>query len=126
LAPWGKVWPTAGIGGAEIEGAYLTPPGETTMSKRRVLSDDDGRAIIAGFTRKDFERLNRLAHAKNLRSIIKCTKWLNDHGVELLRRYPQEFRDGTGMTVEQYLHALTVHIDCCRAFLKKSGGLEVM
>jgi hypothetical protein len=95
------------------------------MSKRKVLIDDDRRAIIAGFTREDFARLNRLAHAKNLRSIIKCTKWLNDHGVELLRRYPQEFGDGTGMTVEQYLHALTVHVDRCHTFLKKMGGLEV-
>ncbi len=94
------------------------------MSKRKVLSDDDRRAIIAGFTREDIERFNRLAHAKNLRSIIKCTKWLNDHGVELLRLYPQEFRDVTGMTVEQYLHALTVHVDRCRTFLKKMGGLE--
>ena len=25
----------------------------------------------------------------------------------------------TGMTVEQCLQALTVHVDCCRAFLKK-------
>jgi hypothetical protein len=89
------------------------------MRKRETLSDDDRRQIIAGFTQEDFERLNRLAHAKNLRSIIKCTKWLNDHGVELLRRYPQEFRYGAGMTVEQYLHALTVHVDCCRAFLKR-------
>ncbi len=89
------------------------------MSKGKVLSDDDRRPIIAGFTREDFERLNRLAHATNLRSIIKCTKWLNDHGIELLRRHPQEFCDGTGMTVEQYLHALTVHVDSCRTFLKK-------
>jgi hypothetical protein len=89
------------------------------MRKREILSDDDARPIIAGYTREDFERLNRLAHAKNLRSIIKCTKWLNDHGVELLRRYPQEFRHATGITVEQYLQALTVHVDCCHAFLKK-------
>jgi hypothetical protein len=88
------------------------------MRKVRILSNDDRRPIIAGFAQEDFERLNRLAHAKNLRSIIKCTKWLNDHGVELLRLYPQEFRYGTGMTVEQYLHALTVHVDCCRTFLK--------
>jgi hypothetical protein len=92
---------------------------KTTMSKRKILSDDDRRPIIAGFIREDFERFNRLTHARNLRSIIKCTKWLNDHGVELLRRYPQEFRYGTGMTVEEYLHALTVHVDCCRAFLKR-------
>jgi hypothetical protein len=88
------------------------------MRKARNLSNDDRRAIITDFTQEDFEHLNRLAHARNLRDIIKCTKWLNDHGVELLRRYPQEFRDGAGMTVEQYLHALTVHVDCCRAFLK--------
>ena len=97
----------------------LKPYGKTTMRKSRILSDDDRRPIIAGFAQQDFERLNRLAHAKNLHSIIKCTKWLNDHGVELLRQYPQEFRHGTGMTVEQYLHALTVHVDCCRAFLKR-------
>jgi hypothetical protein len=36
----------------------------------------------------------------------------------LLRRYPQEFRCGTGMTVEEYLHALSVHVDRCRAFLE--------
>ena len=89
------------------------------MRKGEILSDDDRRSTIAGFTPDDFERFNRLTHAKNLRSIIKCTKWLNDHGVELLRQYPQEFRHGTGMTVEQYLHALTVHVDCCRAFLKR-------
>jgi hypothetical protein len=89
------------------------------MRKRKLSSDDDRRPIIADFTREDFERFNRLTHAKNLRSIIKCTKWLNDHGVELLHRYPQEFRCGTGMTVEEYLHALTVHVDCCRAFLER-------
>ena len=89
------------------------------MHNRKVSRDDGRRAIIAGFTREDFERLNRLDHAKNLRCIIRGTKWLNDHGVELLRRYPQDFLDGTGMTVEQYLHALTVHIDCCHIFLKK-------
>jgi len=89
------------------------------MRKVSISSNGDRRPIIAGFTREDFERLNRLAHARNLRSIIKCTKWLNEHGVELLQRYPQEFRDGTGMTVEQYLRALTVHVECCRAFLKR-------
>ena len=87
------------------------------------LSDDDGRPIIAGFTREDFERLNRLTHARNLRGVVKCTKWLNEHGVELLRGYPQEFRYATGMTVEQYVEALTVHVDCCRGFLKRAGGL---
>ena len=38
---------------------------------------------------------------------------------EALRRYPREFRYGTGMTVEQYRHALAAHVDCCRAFLKR-------
>ena len=47
------------------------------MHKRKVSRDDGGRAIIAGFTREDFERLNRLDHAKNLRCIIRGTKWLN-------------------------------------------------
>jgi hypothetical protein len=89
------------------------------MNKRRVLRYEDRRPIIADFTREDFERLNRLTHARNLRSIIKSTKWLNDHGVELLQRHPGEFHHGTGMTVEQYLHALAVHVDCCRAFLKR-------
>ncbi len=89
------------------------------MRERKLLSDVDRRPIIAGFTRENIERLNRLTHANNLRSIIKYTKWLNDHGVELLRRYPQEFRCSTGMTVEEYLHALTVHVDRCRAFLKR-------
>jgi hypothetical protein len=97
----------------------LKPSGKTTMRNRKSLSDDDRRPIIAGFTREDFECHNRLTHARNLLSIIKCTKWLNDHGVELLRQYPQEFRDGTGMTAEQYLHALTVHVDRCRTFLKR-------
>jgi hypothetical protein len=89
------------------------------MHKRRALRDDDRRAIIAGFTRADFERLNRLDHARNLRCIIKSTKWLNDHGLELLRRYPQDFHEGAGMTVEEYLQALTVHIERCHALLKK-------
>jgi hypothetical protein len=89
------------------------------MRETKLLGDDDRRPIIAGFTREDFERTNRLAHAENLRGIIKCTKWLNDHGVELLRRYPQEFHCDTGMTVEEYLHALTVHVDRCRAFLER-------
>jgi hypothetical protein len=92
------------------------------MRKRRRLSDDDGRPIIAGFTREDFERLNRLTHARNLRSVVKCTKWLNEHGIELLRQYPQEFRYATGMTVEQYVDALNVHVDCCCSFLKRTGG----
>jgi hypothetical protein len=83
------------------------------------LSDDERRPIIAGFTREDFERFNRLTHARNLRNIIKYSKWLNDQGVELLHRYPQEFRCGTGMTTEEYLHALTVHIDRCLAFLER-------
>jgi hypothetical protein len=89
------------------------------MTFRDTTSDDDRRPIIAGFTREDFERLNRLTHARNLRSIIKSTKWLNEHGVELLRGYPQEFRCGTGMTVEEYVHALTVHVDRCRVFLER-------
>jgi hypothetical protein len=89
------------------------------MRKTKLSSDDDRRPIIAGFTREDFERFNRLTHANNLHSIIKYTKWLNVHGVELLRRYPQEFRCGTGMTVEEYVHALTVHVDSCRDFLEK-------
>ena len=89
------------------------------MHKRKVSRDDGRRAIIAGFTRGDFERLNRLDHAKNLRCIIRGTKWLNYHGVELLQRYPQDFLDGAGMTVEQYLQALTVHIECCHVLLKK-------
>jgi hypothetical protein len=67
------------------------------MNNRKVLRDDGHRAIIAGFTREDFDRVNRLDHAKNLRCIIKGTKWLNDHGVELLRRYPQDFLDGAGI-----------------------------
>ncbi len=95
------------------------------MNKRIALGDEERRAIIAGLTRDDIERLNRLAHAKNLRSVIKCTKWLNDHGVELLQQYPQEFRDGTGMTVKQYLHSLAVHVDRCRTLLKKMGSPEV-
>jgi hypothetical protein len=93
------------------------------MHKRKVSRDDGRRAIIAGFTREDFERLNRLDHAKNLRCIIRGTKWLNDHGVELLQRYPRDFLDGAGMTVEQYLQALTVHIDCCHFLLKRIEDL---
>jgi hypothetical protein len=89
------------------------------MKNRKIASDEDRRPIIAGFTREDFERHNRLTHARNLLSIIKCTKWLNEHGAELLRRHPREFRSGTGMTVEQYRHALAVHVDCCRAFLER-------
>ena len=94
------------------------------MRNRKIVSDDDQRPIIAGFTREDFERHNRLTHAGNLLSIIKCTKWLNDHGVELLGQYPRDFLDGAGMTVEQYLQALTVHIDCCHIFLKKIEDLR--
>jgi hypothetical protein len=90
------------------------------MHNRRVSRDSGRRAIIAGFTREDFERHNRLDHAQNMRCIIRGTKWLNDHGVELLRRYPQDFLDGAGMTVEQYLEALTVHMDCCHTFLKRN------
>jgi hypothetical protein len=89
------------------------------MRRARIASDEDRRPVLAEFTRADFELLNRLSHAKNLRSVIKCTKWLNYNGVELLRRHPQEFRNCTGMTVEEYRHALSVHIDCCRAFLEK-------
>jgi hypothetical protein len=94
------------------------------MHKRRVSRDDGRKAIIAGFTREDFEHLNRLDHAKNLRGIIRGTKWLNDHGVELLGQYPRDFLDGAGMTVEQYLQALTVHIDCCHIFLKRIEDLR--
>ncbi len=97
----------------------LILPRETTMHDRKVSRDDGRRAIIAGFTREDFERLNRLDHAKNLRCIIRGTKWLNEHGLELLREYPQDFLDGAGMTVEQYLQALTVHIDCCHNLIKR-------
>ncbi len=89
------------------------------MHNRKVSRDDGRRAIIAGFTREDFDRLNRLDHAKNLRCIIRSTKWLNEHGVELLERYPRDFLDGAGMTVEEYLQALTVHIDCCHILLKR-------
>jgi hypothetical protein len=96
------------------------------MHKSRVSRDDDRGAIIAGFTRADFERLNRLDHAENLRRIIKSTKWLNDHGLELLRRYPQDFRDGAGMTVEQYLQALAVHTDRCHRLLKKIEELKAL
>jgi hypothetical protein len=92
---------------------------ERTMSKRKMLSDHGWRPMIADFTQEDFERFNRLTHAKNLRSIIKATKWLNDHGVELIRQYPEEFRSGTGMTVEEYLSALTAHVERCRAFLER-------
>jgi hypothetical protein len=74
---------------------------------------------IASFAPEDYERLNRLTHAQNLHSIIKCTKWLNYHGLELLRQYPQEFCGGTGMSVQDYLNALTVHVESCRAFLEK-------
>src|ERR1700722_7192814 len=91
------------------------------MQNRKVSGDDGNRTIIAGFTREDFERLNRLDHAKNLRCIIRGSKWLNAHGLELLQRYPQDFLVGAGMTVEQYLQALTVHIDCCQVLLK---GIE--
>jgi hypothetical protein len=94
------------------------------MHKTKASRDDARRAIIAGFTREDFERLNRLDHASNLRCIIRGTKWLNDHGVELLRRYPQDFLHGSGMTVEQYLQALTVHIDCCHTLLKRIEDLR--
>jgi hypothetical protein len=85
------------------------------VHNRKVSRDDGRRAIIAGFTQEDFERLNRLDHAKNLRFIIRGTKWLNEHGVELLL---------AGMTVEQYLQALTVHIDCCHILLKRIEDLR--
>jgi hypothetical protein len=94
------------------------------MQKRRVSRDDDHRAVIAGFTRQDFERVNRLDHAKNLRCIIKSTKWLNDHGAELMRLHPQDFSDGAGMTAEAYVQALAVHIDRCHQLLKKVAELK--
>jgi hypothetical protein len=90
------------------------------MRKAEISRDDSHQPIIAGFTREDFERLNRMTHARNLLDIIKSTKWLNDHGIELLRRHPGEFHYATGMTVEQYQRALAVHVDCCRALLKKT------
>jgi hypothetical protein len=83
------------------------------------IADEKRQPIIAGFTREDFARLNRSTHARNLLDIIKSTKWLNDHGLELLRRHPGEFHCVTGMTVEQYQRALAVHVDCCRAFLER-------
>jgi hypothetical protein len=95
-----------------------------TMGKRKNTRDGERESIIAGFTRGDFERLNRFAHAKSLHSIIKCTKWLNYHGLELLQQYPQEFCDCTGMTVEEYVRALTVHIDCCRTFVERMERLR--
>jgi hypothetical protein len=87
--------------------------------RKAKIPDATHQPIIAGFTREDFERLNRVSHAKNLRSVIQSTKWLNDHGAELLRQHPQEFWSGTGMTVEEYREALAVHVNSCRAFLKK-------
>ncbi len=96
------------------------------MNKRRVSGEIDRRAIIAGFTREDIERLNRLDHAKNLRCIIKSTKWLNHHGVELLQNYPLDFCDGAGMTVEQYMQALSVHIERCHGLLKKIEELKAL
>jgi hypothetical protein len=95
------------------------PSGMITMGKRKTARDGERESIIADFTQEDFERLNRFAHAKSLHSIIKCTKWLNYHGLELLRQYPQEFCDCTGMTVEEYVRALSVHIDCCRTFVER-------
>lgn len=89
------------------------------MSNRRAASDGD-RKPIASFAPEDFERLNRMAHAQNLHSVIKCTKWLNYHGVELLRQHPEEFLGSTGMTVDEYLRALRVHVESCRSFLDKA------
>ena len=88
------------------------------MGKRKVTRDGVQEPIIAGFTQENFDRLNRFAHAKNLHSIIKSTKWLNYHGLELLENHPKEFYDCTGMTVDQYAVALRVHIDCCHSFIE--------
>ncbi|HEY2684717.1 MAG TPA: hypothetical protein VGI93_14465 [Steroidobacteraceae bacterium] len=85
-------------------------------------SDENGkgnRPLVGSFTREDFDRLNRVAHAKNLRAVIESTKWLNYHGEEVLRRFPDEFRRGAGMTVSEYLQALAVHTERCRALIEQ-------
>ena len=73
------------------------------MGNRQIASENDPRPIIAGFTREDFARHNRSTHARSLRSIIKCTKWLNDHGVSAYvlqyrlspaYHYPAPMQDG--------------------------------
>ncbi len=79
----------------------------------------DNRPLVGGFTRKDFDRLNRIAHAKNLRAVIESTKWLNYHGEEVLRLHPDEFKRGAGMTVSEYLQALAVHAERCRALIEQ-------
>jgi len=94
------------------------------MGKRKLLADSERESGTARFTTENFERLNRLAHAKSLHGVIKSTKWLNYHGLELLRQYPQEFCDCTGMTVQEYLRALSVHIDSCRTFVERLERLR--
>lgn len=94
------------------------------MGKRNAARENIREPNIAGFTRENFERLNRFAHAKSLHSIIKSTKWLNYHGLELLQQYPKEFCECTGMTVEEYALALRVHIDCCRSFIERIERLR--
>jgi len=107
-----------------LKARFLDAARGNAMQKRKIAGEDNRRAIIAGFSREDFERLNRLDHAKNLRCIIKSTKWLNDHGVELLQLHPKDFCDGAGMTVEQYMQALKVHVDRCHGLLKKIEELK--
>jgi ABC-type nitrate/sulfonate/bicarbonate transport system substrate-binding protein len=87
------------------------------MNKVGEEKSKQNRPLVGGFTREDFDRLNRVAHARNLRAVIESTKWLNYHGEEVLRRYPDEFRRGAGMTVSEYLQALAVHAERCRALI---------
>jgi ABC-type nitrate/sulfonate/bicarbonate transport system substrate-binding protein len=89
------------------------------MDKTGAEECQENRPLVGGFTRKDFDRLNRVAHAKNLRAVIESTKWLNYHGEEVLRRYPSEFKRGAGMTVSEYLQALAVHVERCRALIEQ-------
>jgi hypothetical protein len=80
---------------------------------------DENAPILAGFTRRDFERLNRIAHAKNLRAIIQSTKWLNSQSMELLAQFPNDFFRGAGLTCEEFKRALQVHVDSCCKLLER-------
>jgi hypothetical protein len=60
-----------------------------------------------------------MAHAKNLRDLLRCTKWLNIHGTDLLKNHPEDFEGATGITVGEFSTALRAHIERCQALLAK-------
>ena len=75
--------------------------------------------VLGDITRADLEQLNRISQARNLRGVLQTTKWLNFQAVELMKQYPADFQRGTGVSVEEYVRALQVHVDVCRVLLEK-------